>query len=95
MKTAEKTLFQLTLEKIKKGEIQPPKVMIEGKQVDYIIYQLATHLQALHLSIQGLDTEHFSVDDLKKYYGLKGTIQECMEQLHFLLDTYKLSISLN
>jgi hypothetical protein len=85
--------FELQLQGIASGTIIPPSVSVNGKDADYIGYTLSTHHYASKILASGLKMRNIKINDLKKYYGIKGTAQSIAEQIGKIKDTYLASLT--
>ena len=87
------TPFELQVQGIANGTIVPPSVSVNGKDVDYIGYTLATHHYASKILASGLKMRNVKINDLKRYYGVKGTAQSVAEQIGKIKDAYRVSLT--
>ena len=49
-----------------------PKVIFEGKEINYSIYQIAVHHFNLKLMSKGMTFRNIKLNQIKKHYNLKG-----------------------
>lgn len=84
------TQFEWALKLVKEKQLQTPKVMAEGREIDYFGYQLSVHHFNLKLMAKGMTCRGIKLSDIKRYYGLKGrTASDCLPQFEAILDNYK------
>jgi hypothetical protein len=84
------TQFEWALKLVKEKQLQTPKVMAEGRDIDYFGYQLSVHHFNLKLMAKGMTCRGIKLSDIKRYYGLKGrTASDCLPQFEAILDNYK------
>lgn len=88
-KVKEPTQFEKAVEAVKAGTLQTPYVNFEGKQVPYFLYQLAVHHFNLKIMAAGMKCRGIKFTDIKKYYGFKGNVQSCVDQMATLLENFK------
>lgn len=87
------TQFEEAQKAVKNGNLKPPSVSFEGKNVDYFGYQLAVHHFNLKIMAKGLKCRNIKFTDIKKYYGLKGrTAKDCLTQFEEVQNKYKESL---
>jgi hypothetical protein len=84
------TQFEQALQQVKEQQLQTPKVMTEGREIDYFGYQLSVHHFNLKLMAKGMTCRGIKFSDIKRYYGLKGrTASDCLPQFEVILNDYK------
>lgn len=84
------TQFEQALQQVKEKQLQTPKVMTEGREIDYFGYQLSVHHFNLKLMAKGMTCRGIKLSDIKRYYGLKGrTASDCLPQFEAILNNYK------
>lgn len=84
------TQFEWALKLVKEKQLQTPKVMTEGREIDYFGYQLSVHHFNLKLMAKGMTCRGIKLSDIKRYYGLKGrTASDCLPQFEAILNNYK------
>lgn len=84
------TPFLQIIEAVENGTKKVPSVNYQGTEVDYLYYQIVSHVQALKLMSVGLKYKAFKLKDLKNYYGLAGrTASDCLTELQDLKEYYK------
>lgn len=84
------TQFEQALQQVKEQQLQTPKVMAEGREIDYFGYQLSVHHFNLKLMAKGMTFRNIKFSDIKRYYGLKGrTASDCLPQFEAILNNYK------
>lgn len=84
------TQFEWALKLVKEKQLQTPKVMTEGREIDYFGYQLSVHHFNLKLMAKGITCRGIKLSDIKRYYGLKGrTASDCLPQFEAILNNYK------
>lgn len=84
------TQFEWALKLVKEKQLQTPKVMAEGRDIDYFGYQLSVHHFNLKLMAKGMTCRGIKLSDIKRYYGLKGrTASDCLPQFEAILNNYK------
>lgn len=84
------TQFEQALQQVKEQQLQTPKVMAEGREIDYFGYQLSVHHFNLKLMAKGMTCRGIKLSDIKRYYGLKGrTASDCLPQFEAILNNYK------
>jgi hypothetical protein len=82
-----KTPFETILAKIFIGEVAPPLVVSTHGHVDYITFQLDSHLDHLQRMEKGeIGMDNFK--DFKAYYGMNGNLEDCIQQLKSIIRTY-------
>ena len=83
-----KTPFEVAIEQVQNGEIQAPSVSSGSKNIDYFVYQLASHKYHLSLMAKGMKGP-MKLTEMKKYYGLKGrSAADCLPQFIKIMDKY-------
>ena len=88
------TQFEIAQQQVKEKQLQAPKVMTEGKQIDYFGYQLAVHHFNLKLMAKGMSCRGIKFTDIKKYYGLKGkSAADCLGQFEEIFNNYKQTLN--
>ena len=88
--TIVKTPFEQAVEHARLGQLQTPKVLMGGKEMDYFAYQLAVHKFNLGIMANGMTCRGIKFTDIKKYYGLKGrSAKECMPDMVAIIEFYK------
>jgi len=89
-----KTPFETSVEQVRLGQLQTPKVLMGSKNMDYFAYQLAVHKYNLGIMAMGMTCRGIKFTDIKKYYGLKGrSAKDCKPEIIELFNTYKSSLN--
>lgn len=83
------TKFESTIQQIESGTLQPPKVIMQHGEVNYIWYQINVHLYYLKIMASGLKVRNVRLKDIREYYGIKGrTAKELSDALFCLQQQY-------
>jgi hypothetical protein len=91
-KVKELTPFEQAQKDVREGKMKTPNVSVGSKPIDYFGYQLAIHKFNLGLMAKGMRFKHITITQIKKYYGLKGSADKCVEQFEKILTDYKASL---
>ena len=75
------TPFETVLVKLEIGIVKAPIVSFEGKNVNPVIYQLASTKFQLSIASKGMIPHRgWRLKDTKNFYGLKGrTAEDCLK----------------
>ena len=88
------TDFEQAQQSVKEGKLQTPTVGTIHGEVDYFKYQLAVHKMQLKLYTKGIIPHRgWKITPMKKYYGLKGNTNKCLEQLIEITNKYITSLA--
>lgn len=84
------TPFEKTKENVKNNLLTAPKVVANNVEINYFVYQLATHHFNLKLMAKGMTFRGIKFTDIKKYYGLTGrSAKDCLPQFEKIMADYK------
>lgn len=88
-KVATKTQFEIAVEEVMNGKLQPPRVDANGVRIPYFRYQLGVHHFNMKLMAKGMCFKGIKFTDIKKYYGLKGrSAKDCLPQFEEVMNKY-------
>ena len=84
------TPFEEAVKAVEAGTLKTPTVSIGKGNVPYFMYQLAVHKFNLKIMSGGMLCRGIKLNDIKKYYGLKGrTAKDILPQFLELMDEYE------
>ena len=84
------TQFEQAVEAVKNGKLNAPSVSASGKEIDYFVFQLNTHIFNLKIMSNGMKFKGIKFTDIKKYYGLKGkSAKDCINELETIKNNYE------
>ncbi len=89
-----KTPFELAQEQVANGDLKTPSVSMGNSEIDYFGYQLTVHRFNLRILAGGMKMKNVKISDLKKYYGLKGSANDCLIQFEAIVTKYKEKLEL-